>query len=60
MEKKELEALMKELKTLRKLLTAGLYIQGVSSEDLNKLTGMGAAHIRGLVSKRGIKGEKNA
>ncbi len=56
MEKKEVEFLMKELKIVKKLLTAGLYIQGASSEDLNKLTGMGSANIRGLVSRKRTKG----
>ena len=51
-EKKQYENLLKELKIMKKLLTASLYVDDVSSENLSKITGMDAADIRKLVSKR--------
>ena len=52
MEKRQFEDLMNELKIIKKLLTASLYSSGISSEDLDKITGMGASNIRHLVSKK--------
>ena len=40
MEKKQYETLLKELRNIRKLLTADLYARNVSSENLTKITGM--------------------
>jgi hypothetical protein len=57
MEKQQFEDLMKELKIIKKLLTANLYKSGVSSESLDKITGMGAGNIRNLILKR--KATKN-
>jgi hypothetical protein len=60
MEKGQFENLMNELKIIKKLLTASLYRLGISSKDLDKITGMGAGNIRNLVSKKKIMGKKNA
>ena len=60
MDKKQFESLMKELKIVKKLLTAGLYSSNVPDEDLSKITGMDRGDIRKLVSKRKMKGVKNA
>jgi hypothetical protein len=51
---------MKELKIVKKLLIASLYSSGISSENLAKVSGMDSADIRKLISKRKIKGGKNA
>jgi hypothetical protein len=58
MEHKDYNDMLNELRTIRKLLVANLYSNNVSSEDLDKITGMGATNIRKLVSKR--KANKNA
>jgi hypothetical protein len=60
MEEKQFKELVKELKIIKKLLTASLYSSDVSSEDLSKITGMDAGDIRKLISKKKIKGKKNA
>lgn len=60
MEPKQYENIAKELKIVKKLLTASLYANNVSSENLSKITGMDAADIRKLVSKRKGKGGRNA
>ncbi len=55
MEKKQFESLIKELKIIKKLLIANLYVSNISSEDLSKMTGMDSGDIRKLVSKRKVK-----
>lgn len=60
MEEQQFKELMKELKIIKKLLTASLYSSDVPSEDLSKITGMDAGDIRKLISKKKIKGKKNA
>lgn len=59
MERKQYENLMKELRIMKKLLTASLYANNISSDDLSKITGMDAADIRKLVSKRKKRGKTN-
>lgn len=56
MEKKQFEELMNELKTIRKLLVADLYRNGVDSVELGKLTGMSHGNIRAMISKKKAKG----
>jgi hypothetical protein len=60
MDKKQFDTLLKEIKIMKKLLIAGLYSSDVPDEDLSKITGMDAGDIRKLVSKRKMKGGKNA
>lgn len=60
MDNKQFDDLIKELKLIRKLLTAFMYSKGIDSGDLHKLTNMGSANIRGLISRKKIKGEQNA
>jgi len=60
MEAKQYQEIIKELKLIRKLLTAYMYSAGIDSTDLDKITSMGSANIRGLVSRKKVKGEKNA
>jgi len=60
MDSKQFQELMKELKLIRKLLIAYMYSKGIDSKELDKLTNMGSANIRGLVSRKKVKGEKNA
>lgn len=59
MEKKQFNMIIKELKVIKKLLTADLYAQNISSKDLSKITGMDSGDIRKLISKRKMKGGKN-
>lgn len=46
------DKIIKELKVIKKLLAASLYVQGVDSEDIGKITEMGASSIRKLVSRK--------
>ena len=59
MEKKQFSMIIKELKVIKKLLTADLYAKNISSKDLSKITGMDSGDIRKLISKRKMKGGKN-
>lgn len=60
MENKQYENILNELKIIRKLLAANLYATGVDSGDIGKITGMNSADIRRLLSKRKMRGGKDA
>jgi len=60
MEKEQFNTFMKELKIIKRLLTANLYASGVHPENISKITGMDPGDIKKLVSKRKMKGGKNA
>ena len=47
--------ILEELKAIKKLLILALYADNISSEEINKAVGMGAANIRGMFSKKKIK-----
>jgi len=50
-----LKRLSKQLETIKKLLSAGLYANGADSEDISKITGMGSSTIRKLISRKRFK-----
>jgi hypothetical protein len=52
--------ILKELKIIKKLLIATSYASGIPSEDLSKISGMDSGDIRKMVSKRKLKGIKDA
>ena len=60
MKEKEFKSLIKKLETIKKLLIASLYVYGIPSEDLSKISGMNASSIRKFISKRKIRSGKNA
>jgi hypothetical protein len=60
MVKEHFDALIKELKIIKKLLIANLYASGISSEELSEISGMDSGDIRKMVSKKKVKGVKNA
>lgn len=57
---KKLDLIVKELRVVKKLLAAGLYLNGVSSDDIGKITGMNAGDVRKLVTKRKKRLKKDA
>lgn len=55
MDTKQYDALMKELKVIRKLLAASLYASGVDGDDIHKITGMGTSDIKSLISLKKMR-----
>lgn len=60
MDNKQQEKILNELKLIKKILAANLYVSGVDSADIGEIVGMDASDIRRLVSKRKMKGGKDA
>ena len=56
MKEKEFKSLIKKLETIKKLLIASLYVYGIPSEDLSKISGMNASSIK---NKEWEKCQKN-
>lgn len=49
------ELILKELTAIKKLLILWLYASNIPSDEIDKATGMGAANIRGMFSKKNLK-----
>ncbi len=55
MQKGGKDPVVEELKRIKNLLILDLYSKGISSSEIDKAVGMGAANIRHMFSKKNLK-----